>query len=504
MNKVVKNTGILYLRSLIILFISLYSSRLLLSILGVEDFGLYNLVGGIVGMFASLKVLFAFAVQRFLSFEKGVGDIEKEQDVFNVSLILHIGIAFVFAFVVELFGCWAIGNKLNIPMESYSAAYFIFHVSVITAIISIITTPFSAAVIANEKMGTFAWITSFDSVLKLIIVILLPYIEYRSVRVYALLFTLIETLNFVFYLLSCRKFPECVIKRVRNNRRLFKEIAVFAGWDFIGNSAWALINEGVNLILNILGGVTVNAARGVAYQVKNAVLQLVNNVTVASRPYIIKQAASENRESTYNSIFLLARALFLIMAITTMPIITYSDTILDIWLVETPEYAVTFVQLVLLWNVIRTMNTPIDLAFTAFGKLRVYQIFNSIALLLNLPLSYFLLKSGCPYYFAMLSFCIVEVIDIIVNLIVAKNVIDMSAKIYTTRVLLQNLWNSMLFFLLFILFANYLKSSSLIHSLFYMILQILIMCLLTYFVMLSRKEREYIIPIINRIFKKRL
>ena len=276
MSKVVKNTGLLYVRSIIILIITLYSSRVLLSTLGVDDYGLYNLVGGVVGLFASLKGLFAFAVQRFLSFAKGENNIEKERDVFTVSFYLHIGIALIFALVVECFGLWFIANKLNIPDTSITDAYFVFHCSVITAVVSIFLTPYSAAVIANEKMNIYAWISIVDAVIKLSIILLLPFIPYASVRCYAVLLLSVEMFNLFLYYTQCLKFKECKLVR-RFNKSLFKELATFAGWDFAGNTAWALINEGVNMILNIFGGVAINAARGVAYQVKNAVIQLVSD-----------------------------------------------------------------------------------------------------------------------------------------------------------------------------------------------------------------------------------
>lgn len=501
MSKVVKNTGLLYVRSIIILLITLYSSRVLLSTLGVDDYGLYNLVGGVVGLFASLKGLFAFAVQRFLSFAKGENNIEKERDVFTVSFYLHLGIALVFAIVVECFGLWFIANKLNIPDTSIADAYFVFHCSVITAVVSIILTPYSASVIANEKMNVYAWISIIDAVLKLSIILLLPYISYASVRCYAVLLLSVEMLNLILYYIQCRIFKECRLVR-RFDKSMFKEIATFAGWDFAGNTAWALINEGVNMILNMFGGVAINAARGVAYQVKNAVLQLVNNVMVASRPHIIQQAASDGKEATFSSINLMGRALFLIMSITALPLIVYAKEILGIWLVDTPEYAVTFVQLVLLWNIVRTMNTPIDLAFTAYGKMKRYQIYNSITLLLNLPIAYVFLYLDYSFNYAMLTFVIVEIVDIAVNLIIAQKEVSFDIKSYLTNVIFPNIYNAVALFLIGFLFYILLEPTSLLSTLVYIIILVLVSAFMTFAMLINKKEKAYIYPIVIKLFNK--
>ena len=500
MSKVVRNSILLYGRSIIILVLSLYSSRLLLSYLGVEDFGLYGLVGGVVSLFASLKVLFSFAVQRYLSFAKGEGDLQKEREVFNVSFYLHICIALLFAVIVGIVGFWLIDNKLNIPTRSVNDAYFVFVFSLLTAVTTILITPYSASIIANERMNVFAWITLFDAVLKILVILALPILPFYPIRTYAVLLFSLEFLNGLLYLYNCRKFPECKLGKLFN-KKLFKEMTSFAGWDFAGNTAWALINGGVNMILNIFGGVAINAARGVAYQVKNAVIQLVNNVTVASRPYIIKQAASDSKEVTFNSICLMARALFVIMAITSLPLIVYTEGILGLWLIETPDYAVSFVRLSLVWNVVRTVNTPIDLAFTAYGKMKTYQIFNSLALLLNLPLAYLFLYLGYPYYYAMLTFVIVELIDITVNLIVCHKVIQFDVNMYFRKVVIPNIINTIIYIFIGYLFFELCSTTNMIVTISFMAVMVIIAAFATY-CSLSKNEKDYVTPMIKKIINR--
>ena len=501
--RIAKNTGLLYVRSIIILLISIYTSRLLLAAFGIDDYGLYNLVGGVVGLFASLKVMFAFSVQRFLSFAKGQKDKEQENIVFNVSLFLHIGIALFFFLLVEGFGCWFIPNKLNIAPESMSNAMYVFHFSVITSAIAIIVTPYSAALMANERMNVYSYLSILDAFLRLGVILALPYLPYVPLRAYPVFLLGIELLNFAVYYFSCRKLPECKITG-KVNKKTFKEIGSFAGWDFMGNTAWALINEGVNMILNIFGGVAINAARGVAYQVKNAVIQLTNNVMVASRPQIIQQAAYVEKSNVFGKINLTARMLFLVMVITVLPIIMYAKQILGIWLVETPDYAVSFVQLTLLWCVIRTMNTPVDLAFTAYGEMKYYQIFNTIALLLNLPIAYLLLKNGFSYNFAFITFCVVEVIDIIVNLIVAKKRIDFDVTLYLKKVILPNILDSVVLGVLAYMCLRFFNVEGVWQTLFAVTIVLLLSVFIVFFFFLTRDEKNYILPLVKSFVKNKL
>ena len=501
--RIAKNTGLLYIRSIIILLISIYTSRLLLAAFGIDDYGLYNLVGGVVGLFASLKVMFAFSVQRFLSYAKGQKDKEQENIVFNVSLFLHIGIALLFFLLVEGFGCWFIPNKLNIAPESMSNAMYVFHFSVITSALAIIVTPYSAALIANERMNVYSYLSILDAFLRLGVILALPYLPFIPIRAYPVFLLGIELLNFAVYFIACLRLPECKITG-KVNKKTFREIGSFAGWDFMGNTAWALINEGVNIILNLFGGVAVNAARGVAYQVKHAVIQLTNNVMVASRPQIIQQAAYVEKANVFGKINLTARLLFLIMIITVLPIIMYAKQILGIWLVETPDYSATFVQLTLVWCVLRSMNTPIDLAFTAYGEMKYYQIFNTLALLLNLPLAYFLLKSGLSYNFAFITFCVVEVIDITVNLIVARKRIDFDVVLYLKKVILPNILDSVVLGVLAYLCLKLYAIEGVWQTLFAVVLIIILSITIVFFFLLTKEEKNYVLPLVKSFVNKKL
>ena len=289
---IAKNTLMLYIRTFVILALALYTSRLLLETLGVEDFGIYYLVGGVIGLFASLKGVFASSVQRFLNYEKGIGDKIKVHKIFCVSVIVHILIALCFALIVEVFGIWFITYKLNIPNGSIDSALFVFHCSVLTACIMILSVPYDAVIIANERMNAFAWIAILDAFLKVLIVFFVKYVSVQKLECYAILLVVIAFFIRLVNVLYCRRFPECQF-RFCWDYSIFKQLTSFAGWNFFGNTMFSMVNEGINMMLNIYGGVIANAARGIAYQIKTAVGQLSGNVLIASQPSIIQQSASK-------------------------------------------------------------------------------------------------------------------------------------------------------------------------------------------------------------------
>ena len=499
--RIAKNTAMLYIRTFVILAIALYTSRLLLANLGVTDFGLYNLVAGVVGLFSSLKGVFASSVQRFLNYEKGLGNADGVHRVFCISVIVHILIAIVFTLIVEAFGIWFINHKLNIPDGSIDTALFVFHCSIATACITILSTPYDAAIIANEKMNAFAWISILDAVLKLIVIFLITILPFENIRSYAVLLVCIALLIRGINVLYCRRFPECRFV-ILWDKSLFKNLTSFAGWNFFGNTAYALVNEGLNMMLNIYGGVVANAARGIAYQVRGAVGQLSGNLLVASQPYIIQQAASGNREETFRNINEVSRILFFIMAITVLPLIVYCEQILELWLTTPPPYAVTFTRLILFYSVIRTLHGPIDLLFKAVGKIRKYQIVDSCSLLLSLPVSYGLLKIGCPVYGVFVAMSGVEIVNLSLIVNLANADMKFSIKNYLMNVtfsigacLLISIFIGLFFYKIYI-------PTSLLQLFLYMLFVIITELVLFYICLLNKSERKYVRQFFYRIIKK--
>lgn len=320
--RIAKNTLLLYLRSIIVMILSIYSSRVLLKTLGVDDFGLYSVVGGVVAMFSSLKSVLAAAVQRFLNFEKGKGNNQQVQKIFNMSILVHLAIALLFALIVECFGCWYICNYLIVPHNNIDTALFVFHCSVIASMITIYTIPYDAVVIANERMDFYAIQSITDVTLRLAIIFLLPILPFSFIRSYAVLILIVAILIRIMSVIYTKRFPECKSLKYWN-KETFKELISFAGWNFFGCIAYSLIEEVTNLILNLFGGVVANAARGLAYQIRSAIMTLSNNVLVASQPFITQRAANVDISTFWTYIFIQSRVMFYIMMLTGLPIYIY-------------------------------------------------------------------------------------------------------------------------------------------------------------------------------------
>ena len=433
-----------------------------------------------------------------MNYEKGLGNADGVHRVFCISVIVHILIAIVFALIVETFGIWFINHKLNIPDGSIDTALFVFHCSIATACITILSTPYDAAIIANEKMNAFAWISILDAVLKLIVIFLITILPFENIRSYAVLLVCIALLIRGINVLYCRRFPECRFV-ILWDKSLFKHLTSFAGWNFFGNTAYALVNEGLNMMLNIYGGVVANAARGIAYQVRAAVGQLSGNLLVASQPYIIQQAAGGNREETFRNINEVSRILFFIMAITVLPLIVYCEQILELWLTTPPPYAVTFTRLILFYSVIRTLHGPIDLLFKAVGKIRKYQIVDSCSLLLSLPVSYGLLKMGYPVYMVFVAMSGVEIVTLFSIVGMAYFEVGFTICSYLKEVIVSAILTEVLLFFLGIIFYIFLQTDILIGLIGYMVALVFISLVIIYICILTLDEKKYIILLMNRI-----
>lgn len=407
-----KNTAFLYIRMVVLMAITLYTSRVLLKYLGVDDFGLYSVVGSVTATFYSLRAVFAESVQRFLNYEKGRNNVEGETQVFNISVLLHVIIAVVFVIAVELAGLWLLGNKLVIDTERIEAAYSVFHLSVFACAISILIIPFDALIIANEKMNVYAWVSIFDGLAKLLFVLVLPLIPNDRLITYAFLLAIIPIINIIVYSIYCRRFPECRYS-LSFDRKKVKEIFVFSGWSFGGNLSYTLAHEGLNILINMFGGVVNNAARNIAYQVRTAVNQISNNTLLATKPYLLQNAAALSPTEYLALTSKITRINFFIMTLTCIPIICCCQQLLDIWLVEVPEKAVIFTQFITLSVLIRCIHGPLNLFYLGQGKIKRMVIIESCIFLLMLPICYLALYLGMPEWSVYAILIIIEVVIIL-------------------------------------------------------------------------------------------
>lgn len=384
----------LYFRFIILLVISLFTSRIVLKTLGFSDFGLYNVVGGFVSLLSFLNNYASQATSRFLTYELGNGNAKKLKDTFSGALFLHICIAIVILLAGETIGLWYVENKLNIEEERRAMAVFVYELSLITACMGFIQTPFNASVTSHEDMKVYAYISIFDVIAKLLIVYLLLAVDKDKLQVYSVFLFCVSLLTSLFYVAYCmRKYPECGF-RLKCNKGLYKKMFNYIGWNSIGSVAFAMNNQGITILLNSFFGTVVNAARGVAGSLSNIVGQFVFNFQTAMRPQIIKTYANGEIKEMEKMILYCSRYSSYLCMIFGIPLFIEADTILRLWLGDVPPYAATFVRITMIQIMIQAIDFPVGYGINAVGKMKLPNITSSLVYLLVVPISYIAMKMG--------------------------------------------------------------------------------------------------------------
>ena len=405
--RIAKNTLVLYVRMLFTMGISLFTSRVILQTLGVEDYGISSVVGGVISMFTFINAAMVSSTQRYLNFELVRGDANQLRSVFSTSLQIHALIALAIIVLSETVGLWFLNEKLVIPEARMTAAMWVYQCSILSCAVSIMSTPYNAVIVAHEKMSAFAYISILDVSLKLLVVYLLVVLPFDKLIILAILNLLVQLFIRYIYTLYChRHFPESYFQ-FRFNKTLFKEMFGFAGWSFWGNLAAILYTQGLNMMLNIFFGPIVNAARGIAVQVQSAVQQFVGGFQTALNPQITKNYASNNLPQMHSLMFRSARFSFLLLFFLSLPVLMETNFILTLWLKTVPDDAVIFTQIMICISLIYTTANPCIIANQATGKVKIYQMVVGGILLLILPISYVVLKLGSPAYSVFIvHFCI--------------------------------------------------------------------------------------------------
>ena len=394
--RIAKNTLLLYMRMLFLMAIGLYTSRVILQILGVEDFGTYNVVGGFVALFAVISGSLSSAASRFLNYEMGRGDDDKLSKVFSTTVIIHIALTLIIAVLAEAFGIWYVSTKLVIAPERLEAANWVFQFSVLSFCLNLVTVPYHAAIIAHEKMGVFAYISIFEGVSKLLICYLLLFSPIDRLVLYAILQFFVNLITrALYYLYSKRKFQECRFHAIFE-KRIIMEVFGFASWNFIGSSSAVLRNQGGNILINLFFGPVVNAARGVANQVLSAVQGFVTNFMTALNPQITQSYSSGERNYMMMLVYYGSRLSYYMLLLLCLPILLNTDYLLHFWLTTVPDHSELFVQLTLLFTMIESLSNTLITAQLATGNIRNYQLIVGGLQLMNLPVSYIVLRFGGP------------------------------------------------------------------------------------------------------------
>ena len=394
--RIAKNTIFLYFRMLFLMLISLYTSRVILDALGVEDYGIYNVVGGFVSMFALISAALTSACTRFLNFELGKGDSERQKIVFSTAVSIQWGLAILVAVLSEAIGVWYVNSVMVLPPERLTAANWCFQFSIFNFCMNLITVPYNASIIAHEKMKAFAYVSIFQGLAQLGISFLVYYEPFDRLVFYALLLMILQFVIRYTYQVYCRKhFKECNY-RFALDKPLLKHMFSYSLWHLIGNGAAVLKNHGVSLVLNFFFGPTVNAAKGIANQVDHAVGQFVGNFMMAMNPQITKSYAKGDYSYMFSLVNKGARFSFYLLLFLSLPVIINTDYILHLWLKQVPPYTIVFSQLTLIAMLINSLSKPLITAQNATGNVRNYQIVVGGVELLNLPFSYLCLYFGMP------------------------------------------------------------------------------------------------------------
>lgn len=431
---IAKNTLILYLRMFFLMLISLFTSRLVLQTLGVVNYGIYNAVGGIVSMFALLSGSLTNSVMRYLTIELGRNDSEKLKKVFSTSINVMLILGGVILILGETIGLWFLNAKMNIPEGRMIAANWVYQCSLATFVINLLSIPYNASIISHERMGVFAYISILEAVLKILLVCLLFFIDCDKLILYAILMLMVaSTIRLVYGLYCKRKFPECIYKKV-HDRALIKGMTSFAGWNFFGQGANVICGQGINIMMNIFFGVTVNAARGVAMQVKGTVYSFITNFTVALNPQITKSYASGDFDYMHSLIYRGAKLSYFLMLFLILPLCYEAESILQLWLGIVPDYAVLFVRLTLIESIINVVNETIVKGLHATGNIKKYMLIVGIVEFSIFPLTFIAFKIGLPVEVAYAISISIYIILMFLRVVLIKNQIGMTFREYAKEV----------------------------------------------------------------------
>lgn len=500
--RIAKNTLILYVRMLFTMVLGLYTSRVVLNTLGITDYGIYNVVGGIITLLGFINNSMSSASSRFLTYELGTGNIERQKKVFGQSLFIHLLIAILVALLGETIGLWFVYEKINIPTERFFSAIVVYHVSVATAFLNIICVPYSALIIAHEKMKAFAYITILDAVLKLVILFVLMVLPYDKLIIYSILLFIVQILIQIIYIsYSLNNFQESKNRFVWD-RCLFREMFSFACWSMFGNLAVTLFSQGLNVLINIFFGPTVNAARGIAVQVQGLVGRFIENFQIALNPQITKQYASGEIISMHRLIFMSSKYSFFLMMLLSLPLLINTDYVIRLWLKTVPEYTVIFVRIMLFISIMGTLSNPLIVSAQATGRIRVYQQVVGGILLGILPVAYIFLKLGTPVYSVFIVHLIFTLIAHCARVYMIRPMIKLSIREYVHKVIIKVFGVLVLSATIFIPLSMLHEDVSFITFMLDTLICIIVSLIAIFYIGMDKVEKEFLILKFKEVIRK--
>lgn len=438
-NRIAKNTVFLYIRMLLIMAVTLFTSRVLFRSLGDVDFGLNNVIAGVIVVFSYLNNSLAAASSRFIAYELGKESAGNVKNVFRTSFSIHLMFSIAVLVLGEIVGVWLVNNVLSIPDNRLLACNWVYQFVVLSAIATIIQVPFNALIIAQEHMHVYAYIGIFDALGRCLIAFAIWYANFDKLIFLGGLQLILSLILLFFYWAYCRRnFSEVCVVSIKYDKEKLKSMLMYSTWSLIGSTANMLKNQGVNIVINIFFGSIVNAANAIAYQVCHAVTNFTNNFTMAMTPQIIKSYAAREYEQMKQLVFRGGRFSFYLLMFLCLPIIFESKFILRVWMGDVPEYTVLFTRLVLILSLVEVFTYTIGCAVQATGKIRNYQLVISGVNMLNFPISFLLFKFGFPPYAALMVSILISTATVLMRLYFIKVLLTISPLEYFLKVLVRS------------------------------------------------------------------
>ena len=501
--RIAKNTLALYIRTIITMGVGLFTSRVVLNILGVDDYGIYNVVGGVVAMFSIVTASLSQAISRYLTYELGKDNKERLHTIFCTSVNIQLLMSLIVVVLMEVVGIWFLNNKMNIVSERMYAANWVFQFSILSFVVSLVSVPYNAVIIAHERMKAFAYVSILEAVLKLVLVTGLYFSNIDKLITYAFLMFMVSVIIRIVYGCYCKRhFAECQYSLIFD-KSLFADMTKFAGWNSVAATSYIFNTQGVNIISNLFFGVAVNAARGVALQVDSIIRGFVNNFTTAVKPQIIKSYSSGDYDYMSKLICSATKYSYYLMLFFALPFMFEAEMILKIWLNNYPAYAPSFVRLTMVITLIMILGDLLYTNVLAIGKLKNYVLLETCVSIFIFPLSYLLFFIGLPPEIPYILFALVYAILIGVRLIYLRREMFFPSMMYIKQTLLPTMSTTLLALVVPIVVKYvFLNEDTIGTFLLTIMLCILSTVLSIYFIGIDNTERLFVRDKLRRILKK--
>lgn len=500
-SRIAKNTGLLYIRMFLMMAVGLFTSRIILQVLGSSDYGIYNIIGGVVVLFSFINGALTSATQRYLNYYIGRDDEKMTGNVFSMSMNIYILLSLIFLILAETVGLWFVNTQLNIPDNRMGAALWIYQFTVFSFMLNLTRIPYNASLIAYEKMNIYAYLSLLDVFLKLGIVYALFISPIDKLICYGFLFLLTDLADNIIYRVYCvRKFDSTRYKKVWN-KSLFKELFCFSGWSLLGNAASVLAQQGLNILVNIFYGVTLNAALGIANQVSSKVVQFFTNFQTAFNPQIVKSYAAGKNDEFFNLIYITSKFSYFLLFTVSLPLMLEIDKMLELWLVDVPKYTAIFCQLILVFSMLEAFTAPLYMSVQATGKIRNYQILVSSINFTTIPLVYLVLVLEFPVWSVWSVRIIVDLVIIVARILYLHFYTGLSLKGYLTNSVYPVILTTIIVIPIPILCSIFIKGYW-INLIFTFIISLCVSVLGIFFVGLTYSERNKMkLVAINKLYR---